>query len=96
MTALLTRELFEPHRGTTFLMYALRAIELELIEIGTVSTPPNAKRASFSLRFRANGDRAHVPQQTYRLVHPVLGELEIFIVPMGPSPGGMIYDAIFS
>jgi len=37
-----------------------------------------------------------LPQRTYDLVHPELGTLQIFIVPLGPQGGEMRYEAIFT
>lgn len=36
-----------------------------------------------------------LPQQTYPLQHATLGELLIFIVPIGPGEGVMQYEAVF-
>lgn len=39
----------------------------------------------------------YAPQGTYRLSHPQLGEQELFVVPMGPTPGSrMSYEIIFN
>jgi hypothetical protein len=35
-------------------------------------------------------------QGTYRLSHPQLGELELFLVPLGPAAEGMQYEAAFA
>jgi hypothetical protein len=37
-----------------------------------------------------------LPQRTYRLVHPQLGELELFLVPLGPQGGEQRYEAVFN
>ena len=37
-----------------------------------------------------------MPQRIYPLVHETLGSLELFIVPIGPREGGMVYEAIFT
>ena len=38
-----------------------------------------------------------LPQATYRLTHDRLGQLDIFIVPVGPDPQGRIqYEAVFN
>lgn len=38
----------------------------------------------------------HVPQATYRLSGPELPALDVFLVPIGPGPAGMVYEAIFN
>jgi hypothetical protein len=37
-----------------------------------------------------------VPQGTYRVRHPALGALGIFVVPLGPKNGGNQYEVIFT
>lgn len=95
--ATVTRETFDAHVGTRFTMHVAegRTLELELVGTQALPTRPGAGRASFLLRFRAS-DGTHVPQRTYALEHPVLGPLEIFLVPSGPDGTGMRYDAVFS
>lgn len=51
--------------------------------------------ASFSLLFRGPADRM-LAQATYRLVHPVLGDLDIFLVPIRQDAAGIYYQAIFN
>jgi hypothetical protein len=37
-----------------------------------------------------------LPQRIYRLRHPVMGELDLFLVPIGPDGEGMRYEAVFT
>ncbi len=80
--------------------FALRAgpdatLDLELIEANPLGARPGRGRAPFSVLFR--GPLAPVmPQRIYPLVHETLGSLELFIVPIGPRDGGMVYEAIFT
>lgn len=37
-----------------------------------------------------------LPQAIYPLVHPEMGQLEIFLVPLGPREGGNLYESIFT
>jgi hypothetical protein len=37
-----------------------------------------------------------MPQRIYRLQHEELGQLELFLVPIGPDADGMCYEAVFS
>lgn len=42
-------------------------------------------------------ERGYAPQGTYRLEHPELGCQELFVVPLGPSPKGlMTYEVILN
>jgi hypothetical protein len=52
-------------------------------------------REGFALLFSGSGSEP-MPQDTYALRHPDLGELAIFIVPVGAEPGGFSYEAVFS
>lgn len=74
-------------------------LPLTLIEVGDLGRLPQgapvAGRRPFSLLFRAPGP-GYLPQAIYLLVHPRMGELEIFLVPLGPDGRGMCYQAVFS
>lgn len=57
--------------------------------------PDGQERLQFSLVFR--GPVAPVLRQgSYRLSHQELGELELFLVPLGPDSEGMRYEAAFA
>lgn len=98
----LTRESFVPHVGTQFVVAALAgdSLELTLSSIDAAGAGLPGKRTPFALHF--HGPTSPVlPQAVRRLTHPALGELEIFLVPLGPSGprghgGAMVYEAIFS
>ena len=68
--------------------------ELELVSVQALR--PHSRRAEpFSLLFR--GPRQPIlPQSIYDLVHPELGTLKIFLVPVQPSGDGAEYEAIFN
>ena len=72
-------------------------LHLELTEVRALGHQPRAPRPDpFALTFTGPPDRA-LRQQTYRLAHPVLGELEIFLVPIGPdAEGRLTYEAVFN
>lgn len=73
------------------------AVVLILVEATDLSTrdASGLRRRPFSLIFR--GPSAPVlPQRTWPLEHATLGRLEIFLVPIGPDPSGMRYEAIFN
>ncbi len=95
--ATVTKEQFDAHLGTTFLMRVSpeQTLALELFATEPLSTPTGAVRRSFLLRFRAQ-ERSARPQQIYPLEHAALGTMEVFLVPAGPDAVGMIYDAVFS
>jgi hypothetical protein len=69
-------------------------IPLVLTEVEMLG-PAGGNRDAFTLLFLGPA-RPILPQAIYRLEHPALGRLEIFLVPLGPRDGGMRYEAVFS
>jgi hypothetical protein len=71
-------------------------IEFVLVEARAIGTAaPGQARAPFSLLFR-NGAALLFPQQTYRMRHPRVGEVGIFLVPIAREREGFLYQAIFN
>lgn len=86
---------FTPHLDAAFeLKVARGAIPLQLVGIDNVGDSGRAGGA-FSLLFVAPRDTT-LPQAIYPVAHPVLGVMEIFLVPIGPLSGGAGYQAIFT
>lgn len=50
---------------------------------------------TFSLFF-LGPENSYLPQQTYKLNHATLGELEIFLVPVAQNKDGFQYEAVFN
>ncbi len=97
----LTHLTWADHVGTRFsLHHGEHAVEeLKLIDVtklGAGRPAATGKRDPYSLIFRATTREFFLPQRTYPLNHPVMGELEIFLVPVGPDEHGMRFEAIFS
>jgi hypothetical protein len=57
--------------------------------------PEGQERRQFSLVFRGPATQV-LPQRTYGITHEELGELELFLVPLGPDAEGMRYEAAFA
>lgn len=57
--------------------------------------PTGEERLQFSLVFGGPGDQA-LSQGTYALTHPELGELHLFLVPIGQGEEGIRYEAAFA
>ena len=57
--------------------------------------PDGQQRRQFSLVFRAPATQVW-PQGTYGLSHEELGELELFLVPIGSDAEGVRYEAAFA
>ncbi len=91
---------FAPHVGQAFAMRAgpTAVVSLVLSEARSLGAAPHPseRSESFALLFTSS-ERDHAPQATYSLEHPEMGEVEIFLVPVGPAPnGGMQYEAVFN
>jgi len=93
----LTKEIFEPMMGTVFEVQLAEGqrLPLELSAVRGNGLRGMAKREQFSLHFRGPASPALV-QRIYRLEHPQLGALEIFLVPIRKDADGMIYEAVFT
>ncbi len=93
--ATLTIDQFLPLRDATFeLQGASGPLPLKLVKIDNVGNSGRTGGA-FSLMFAA-AKGSTFPQGIYRVAHPSLGAMEIFLVPVGPSGGGAGYQAIFT
>ena len=95
MPEFFTKEGFAEHLNTKFRipLQPSGAVELELLEVvSTLSTP---RQEQFSIFFRGPGN-IYLPQRTYRMEHDALGELDLFIVPVGRDPEGFRYEAVFN
>lgn len=73
---------------------------LELVEATESSEPggqgPDGQtRMQFSLLFRGPTTPV-LAQATYRLSHAELGDLDLFLVPVGIEPDGLRYQAVFA
>jgi hypothetical protein len=97
----LTRELFEPAVRSTFeIPFDDGSIyPLELTEVRNVFVGGNreGKRQAFALTFLGVKEK-YFTQGIYPLVHPALGRLSFFLVPVGfeRQSGRMQYEAIFT
>jgi hypothetical protein len=96
MSAELSRQDFETRIGQAFdvsagdLTVALRLFEVRALGEGL--RPGGAFSANFT------GPSTHaLPQATYRLSNPELGDVDLFIVPVGRNgEGQFVYEAVFT
>jgi hypothetical protein len=68
-------------------------LELELIAVSELQQ--SARQQSFSIIFLGPPDWL-LPQHLYHLSHTQLGELELFLVPVGKTAQGYEYEAVFN
>jgi hypothetical protein len=90
-----TKEAFAENLNTKFRLALAgpNTVELELTEVvGTISTP---HQEQFSIFFRGP-QTPFLPQGTYHLEQERIGELDLFIVPIGKQADGYLYEAVFN
>lgn len=93
----LLKENWQAHLGDAFDLMAdgTNKVELTLVDVTGFGHRPGLKREGYSLLF--SGPLAPIFHQCiYRLSHSVLGELDLFLVPIGPESGNMRYEAVFN
>lgn len=93
----LTIEDFESIHGMTIaLHFDGECQDGEVIESRRVPGGVPGGREPFSVIVRSGGVDRYWPQGVYVLEHPDHGELELFMVPIGPDDEGMRYELSFS
>ena len=99
MAATFTAEEFRQHLGSKFgvRLDTPRPVELELIGVKDYNPQANesAGMERFSLFFQGPDD-IMLNQGTFTLDHPAMGELMLFIVPIGREPQGFRYEVVFN
>jgi hypothetical protein len=86
---------FTPHIDAIFdVQTAAGVVPLKLAKVDPAGDSGRAGGA-FSLIFVAPKG-PWLPQGVYPVPHPVLGIMEIFLVPVGPASGGNGYQAVFT
>jgi hypothetical protein len=95
---LITYESFAPHVNSVFtLKLGESSIDLSLVELRKLPFKPfrGMMREPFSLFFRS-ASQVVLPQRIYPFSHGGMGRLDIFIVPIGREPEGIVYEAVFN
>ena len=92
MSERLTIHDFLPHLHTIFKVEHSEGDRLELTE---ATDDSNVQLEQFSLIFIGKPSPC-LQQGLYRLTHPQIPNCELFLVPIGPDPDGMRYQAVFS
>ena len=95
---LLSPEHFAPRAHETFdLALGESSLALTLVDIKLLAANPvpGLLRQPFALTFRS-GSAVVLPQRLYRLTNPGLGALDLFLVPVGREPQGVVYQAVFN
>ena len=66
-----------------------------IFEVSKLTKHGDAERDPFSVLFYIQHQEPLL-QQTYQVSHPTLGNIDIFLVPLGPKGEGMSYEAVFT
>ena len=91
----LLAESFEPHIGSTFHLRGQEGSGRDFT-LFQVDVRPETNGKCFSLLF-SDATEDVVPQGTYFFDHDIMGELLLFIVPIGPGADGILrYESIFN
>lgn len=93
--ATVTAEDFAPRIDDDFLVPTSGGeVSLKLVEVRRLGKAIRDGGA-FALTF-LSPPGPFLPQAVYPLQHPVLGALDLFLVPLGPKDGGNSYEAVFT
>jgi hypothetical protein len=90
-----TPQSFDPHVGGIFnLVVGEQTLPLHLAQVEQLG-PSIRDGGSFSMLFIGPQEPV-LRQAIYTLQRDGLGDIELFIVPVGPQQGGMGYQALFN
>lgn len=96
---LFTLARFEPLVGSRFTLRLgepgeTDELPAQLVEARAGRSAGMAGRQPFSLTFEAPPEPA-LPQRIYRLEHPQLDAMDLFLVPVARTATGLKYEAVF-
>ncbi|MDT4952494.1 MAG: hypothetical protein QOJ02_632 [Acidobacteriota bacterium] len=91
----LTKEMFSENLNTKFRVQQQSSdpLELELTQLTEGIT--TSRNEQFALLFHGP-QNPFLPQATYHVEHERLGELDLFLVPIGRDQDGFQYEAVFN
>ncbi|MGQ0591972.1 MAG: DUF6916 family protein [Gammaproteobacteria bacterium] len=97
MLETLTKEWWSEYLGGSFELMddGGGTMAMVLAEVTSLGTGAGDRRDPYSLVFR--GPLSPIlPQRIYQIRHDRMGDLDLFLVPIGPDGEGMRYEAIFT
>lgn len=89
-----TAESFAPLVGATLALRAPTGEAFDAVLVDVTPGPPGAGRDQFALLF-LGGPTPPARQGVFEVTHPSLGQLGVFLVPLGPDERGERYEAVF-
>jgi hypothetical protein len=95
---LLSAEHFQPFLGQDFIIRFSKdaPVAAQLEEVLDLPGYSALERKPFSILLQTNLKTTYYLQAIYSVEHPALGELPLFLVPLGIKGKGMQYEAVFS
>lgn len=97
MLETLTKDTWDKYLNQTFQIEIAegQALPLILDEVSGYGRNSDASREAYTLLFHGPLQPI-LPQRIYRMANQLMGEMDIFLVPIGMDSVGMRYEAIFS
>jgi uncharacterized protein DUF6916 len=86
---------FTEQVGSTFEVIDIPPTPFELTLVRVVEHAKTEQHEAFSAFFLGPADR-FMPQETHKIRHEQLGEMEIFLVPVAKTKDGFEYEAAFN
>ena len=71
-------------------------LDAELVQLTKLNNYFPLERDPFSIVFRTEQKNEYYQQGIFTVVHPIKGDLQLFLSPLGFDSVGMKYEAVFS
>ena len=94
-----TAEEFKQHLNTSFHLQVNAPKPIDLTLVAVESRPSDSSEEQGMERFSVvfSGSLEFLlPQSTYRMVHPAMGEFDVFLVAIGQDADGYRYEAVYN
>lgn len=94
-----TEEEFRQHLNTPFRVQVNAPKPIDLTLVAVNSRPSDASEEQGMERFSvffSGSPEFLLPQNTYRLAHPQMGEFDVFLVAIAQEPDGYRYEAVYN
>lgn len=99
MSEFQSEEEFKQHLNTPFRVQVNAPKPIDLTLVAVESRPSESTEQQGMERFSVfflGSPEFLLPQTTYRLTHPQMGEFDIFLVAVGKEPEGYRYEAVYN
>ena len=99
MSEFQTEEEFRNHLNTPFRLQVNAPKPIDLTLVGVESRPSESSEQQGMERFSVfflGSPEFLLPQNTYRVAHPQMGEFDIFLVAVGKETDGYRYEAVYN